>query len=169
VPGLSGFFARLTPVVLGVGAGCHGLDPERLTRFRQAVADPASGAELAGIAQRLEAAGYQLGGAVLKRPPAGVAAAGPASRFLRHKALFVHHDEPADERVQTAAVLPSACATGAPWRRCTDGSPTTSRPPERPCLHRQASRGSRTLDRGFRAATQRDRGWRGYLGGSELA
>ena len=97
--------AELAPEPLGVGAGCHGLDPERLTRFRQAVADPASGAELAGIAQRLEAAGYQLGGAVLKRPPAGVAAAGPASRFLRHKALFVHHDEPADERVQTAAVL----------------------------------------------------------------
>jgi uncharacterized protein (TIGR02453 family) len=102
---VSGFFARLTPERLGAGAGCHGLDPERLARFRQAVADPATGAELAGIAQRLEAAGYQLSGAALKRPPAGVAADGPARRFLLHKALFVHHDEPADERVQTAAVL----------------------------------------------------------------
>jgi uncharacterized protein (TIGR02453 family) len=54
---VSGFFARLTPEVLGIGAGCHGLDPERLTRFRQAVADPSSGAELAGITRRLEAAG----------------------------------------------------------------------------------------------------------------
>jgi uncharacterized protein (TIGR02453 family) len=102
---VSGFFARLTPERLGVGAGCHGLDPERLARFRQAVADPSTGAELAGIAQRLEAAGYQLGGAMLKRPPAGFAADGPGGRFLLHKALFVHHDEPADERVQTAAVL----------------------------------------------------------------
>jgi hypothetical protein len=59
---VSGFFARLTPELLGVGAGCHGLDPERLTRFRQAVTDPSTGAELAGIAQRLEAAGYELGG-----------------------------------------------------------------------------------------------------------
>jgi uncharacterized protein (TIGR02453 family) len=102
---VSGFFARLTPELLGIGAGCHGLDPERLTRFRQAVADPAGGAALAGIARRLEAAGYQLGGAALKRPPAGVASDGPAGRFLLHKALFVHHDEPIDERVHTDAVL----------------------------------------------------------------
>ena len=102
---VSGFFARLTPEFLGVGAGCHGLDPERLARFRQAVADQSSGAELAGIAQRLEAAGYQLGGATLKRPPAGVASSGPAGRFLLHKALFVHRDEPADDRVHTDAVL----------------------------------------------------------------
>jgi uncharacterized protein (TIGR02453 family) len=105
---VSGFFARLTPEFLGVGAGCHGFDAERLPVFRQAVADPGSGAELAGIAQRLEAAGYQLAGATLKRPPAGWADGGPAERFLLHKALFVHHDEPADERVQTAAVL-STC------------------------------------------------------------
>jgi hypothetical protein len=37
---VSGFFARLTPEFLGVGAGCHGLDPEGLTRFRQAVTRP---------------------------------------------------------------------------------------------------------------------------------
>jgi uncharacterized protein (TIGR02453 family) len=102
---VSGFFARLTPELLGVGAGCHGFDPERLPRFRQAVADPATGADLASIAERLEAAGYQLAGATLKRPPAGFADGGPAGRFLLHKALFVYHDEPADERVHTDAVL----------------------------------------------------------------
>jgi hypothetical protein len=161
--------AELAPEHLGVGAGCHGLDPERLTRFRQAVADPASGAELAGIAQRLEAAGYQLGGAVLKRPrraspppvpPAASCATRPCSSTTTSLPMSAS---------RPPRSWPSACATGAPWPRCTDGSPTTSRPPERPCPHRQASRGSRTLDRGFRAATQRDRGWRGYLGGSELA
>ena len=102
---VSGFFARLNPELLGVGAGCHGFDPEPLARFRQAVADPASGAELAGITRRLEAAGYQLGGATLKRPPAGFESAGPAGRFLLFKALFVHRDEPADERIHTDAVL----------------------------------------------------------------
>jgi uncharacterized protein (TIGR02453 family) len=102
---VSGFFARLTPELVGIGAGCHGLDPEQLTRFRHAVADPSSGADLAGIAQRLEAAGYQLGGATLKRPPPGFADGAPAGRFLLHKALFVHHDEPADERVHDDAVL----------------------------------------------------------------
>jgi Conserved hypothetical protein (DUF2461) len=74
---LSGFFARLAPESLGIGAGCHGLDPQRLTRFRQAVTDPASGMELAGIAERLEAAGYELGGATLKRPPGGFPSDGP--------------------------------------------------------------------------------------------
>jgi uncharacterized protein (TIGR02453 family) len=102
---VSGFFARLTPEALGVAAGCHGLDPEQLARFRQAVADPTSGADLAGIVQRLEAASYQLGGATLKRSPKGFADGGPAGRFLLHKAMFVHHDEPADERIQTDAVL----------------------------------------------------------------
>jgi uncharacterized protein (TIGR02453 family) len=110
---VSGFFARLTPEVLGVGAGCHAVDPERLARLRQAVADPSSGAELAGIARRLEAAGYRLGGATLKRPPPGFPADGPAGRFLLHKALFVHHDEPLDERVHTPAVL-ATC--GRVWR-----------------------------------------------------
>jgi len=46
-----------------------------------------------------------LSGASLKRPPAGFASGGTGGRFLRHKALFVHYDEPADERVQTDAVL----------------------------------------------------------------
>jgi uncharacterized protein (TIGR02453 family) len=110
---VSGFFARLGPELVGVGAGCHAVDPARLTRFRQAVADPASGAELAGIARRLEATGYELGGATLKRPPAGFPADGPAGRFLLHKALFVHHDEPADERLHSEAIL-AAC--GRHWR-----------------------------------------------------
>jgi hypothetical protein len=70
-----------------VGAGCHGFDPERLSRFREAVADLSTDAELAGIAQRLEVAGHQLGGAALKRPPGGFAG-GPAGRFLLHKALL---------------------------------------------------------------------------------
>jgi uncharacterized protein (TIGR02453 family) len=102
---VSGFFARLTPEFLGIGAGCHGLDPERLARFRHAVADSATGTELAGVAQRLEAAGYKVDGAALKRPPAGFASGGPAGRFLLYKALFAHHDEPTDGRIQTDAVL----------------------------------------------------------------
>jgi hypothetical protein len=30
---------------------------------------------------------------------------GPAGRFLLHEGLFVHHDEPADKRIQTEEVL----------------------------------------------------------------
>jgi uncharacterized protein (TIGR02453 family) len=102
---VSGFFARLSPEVVAVGAGSHGVDPERLARFRHGVADPSSGAALAGIAERLEAGGYRLGGASRKRPPPGFPGDGPAGRFLLHKALFVHHEEPADQRVHTQAIL----------------------------------------------------------------
>jgi hypothetical protein len=70
----------VTPELVGVGAGCHGFDPERLTRFRQAVADPASGAELAQLGARLETAGYQLGSGALKRPPPGFSGGGQAGR-----------------------------------------------------------------------------------------
>ncbi|HZC99928.1 MAG TPA: DUF2461 domain-containing protein [Actinomycetes bacterium] len=133
---VSGFFVRLTPEFVAIGAGCHGIDPERLARFRQAVVDRSSGAELAGIAARLEAAGYQLGGAVLKRPPAGFASGGPAGRFLLHKALFVHHDEPIDQRVHSDAIL-EGC--GRHWRALaplhrwlTDNVQTSERPGEEP-------------------------------------
>jgi uncharacterized protein (TIGR02453 family) len=110
---VSGFFVRLAPESMGIGAGSHGFDPERLTRFRRAVADRSGGAALAGIAGTLEAAGYELGGATLRRPPAGFAADGPGGRFLLHKALYVHHDEPADERVHGDELL-AVC--GRHWR-----------------------------------------------------
>ena len=72
------------------------------------LAELASGirVELAGVAARLEAAGYRLGGAARKRPSPGVAERRPAGRFLRHKAVFVHRDEPADDRVHTGRAGP---------------------------------------------------------------
>jgi YCII-related domain len=54
--------------------------------------------------QRLEAAGYQFGGAALRRRRRALPA-GPAERFLLHKGLFVLHDEPADKRIQTEEFL----------------------------------------------------------------
>jgi Conserved hypothetical protein (DUF2461) len=101
--------------------GDRRFDTARLRRFRRAVADPTGGAELAGVAARLEAAGYRLGGSALKRPPPGFPSGGPAERFLLHKALFVHRDEPADDRVHTGEIL-EVCARHwralAPLHRC---------------------------------------------------
>jgi uncharacterized protein (TIGR02453 family) len=133
---VSGFFARLTPEFLGVGAGCHGLDPERLTRFRHAIADPSSGAELAGIAQRLEAVGYEL---VAPRS-SGRRQASPAVAPPGASCSTRHCSSTTMNRSTSASTLARswapACGIGAPWRRCTDGSPTTCRPPERPCSDR---------------------------------
>jgi hypothetical protein len=93
---------------VGVGAGRHGSDPEPRRRFRRAVTDPSGGAELAEVAARLQAAGYRLGGAALKRPPQ-VPKRRPGRAVPAAKALFVHRDEPAAARVHTGEVL-AVCA-----------------------------------------------------------
>lgn len=91
---LSGFFARLTATRFGAGAGCHGFRPDHLKRFRAAVAGPA-GAALAGIAERIEAAGHTVSGRHYKRPPRGFDADGPAAPFLLCNALWSYGEVPA--------------------------------------------------------------------------
>ena len=92
----SGLFLRLTPDELIVGAGAHDLQKERLQRFREAVADPAAGPELAGIVADLDRAEVGVAGKSLTRPPAGFAAAPEAASLLLHRALFAAVTEPSD-------------------------------------------------------------------------
>jgi uncharacterized protein (TIGR02453 family) len=95
---VSGLFLRVWPDGVVVGAGAHGFDKYQLAAYRDAVADPTAGAELATIVNDLEAAGHDVGGETYKRVPRGYAATGIAERLLRHSALFVHAELP----VQTA-------------------------------------------------------------------
>ena len=83
-------FLRVWPDGVVVGAGAHGFDKYQLATYRDAVADPVAGAELATIVADLEAAGREIGGETYKRVPRGYAAAGMAERLLRHSALYVH-------------------------------------------------------------------------------
>jgi hypothetical protein len=53
------------------------------------------------------------GAGCLQAAPPGVAGDGPAGRFLLHKALFVHHDQPIDHRVHSDAIV-EGC--GQHWR-----------------------------------------------------
>jgi uncharacterized protein (TIGR02453 family) len=106
----SGFFLRVTPTELIVGAGAHGLQRAALERFRAAVADEASGAELARIADALEEAGVEPRGARYKRTPPGYAADGPAARFLLHDALYAHATEPAAVALDAARLIPTCHA-----------------------------------------------------------
>jgi uncharacterized protein (TIGR02453 family) len=103
---VSGFFLRLSPDFVGLGAGSHGFDKEQLERFRRALTDRAAVSELPEIAARLEAAGYGLGGERYARLPRGYEEAPPAAaRWLRHAALFVHHDLPAAEALDGPGLL----------------------------------------------------------------
>ncbi len=96
---VSGLFLRLTPDELAVGAGAHDLQKERLTRFRDAVSDPAAGRALVGIVAELDRAGIGVDGKALVRPPAGHSAAPEAAPFLLYRALFSAVSEPSEVAV----------------------------------------------------------------------
>jgi uncharacterized protein (TIGR02453 family) len=103
---VSGLFVRISPDFVGIGAGCHRFDPERLRRFRSAVVDRDSGPLLDRIVQEIEVLRYPVGGLHYKRLPKGVPAGPRPSRFLRFNALYVHVDEPASLAVDPA-LLPA--------------------------------------------------------------
>jgi uncharacterized protein (TIGR02453 family) len=104
---VSGLFVRVAPGFVGVGAGSHGFDKTALGRFRAAVTDPHGGAELIDAVESIEQAGYRIDGETYKRLPTSYPAEGPAARFLRHGALFVHDEEPADLALDPGRLMPT--------------------------------------------------------------
>jgi uncharacterized protein (TIGR02453 family) len=109
-----GFFLRVAPSELVLGAGAHGLQRDALERFRAAVADPRSGGELARVAAELEEAGVEPQGERYKRSPPGYPTDGPAARFLLHDALYAHASEPAAVALDAARLIPTC---DAHWTR----------------------------------------------------
>jgi uncharacterized protein (TIGR02453 family) len=64
-----GFFVRLAADELVLGAGITLFPPDLLLRYREAVDQPATGRELAGLLRRLETAGGRVAGQRLRRVP----------------------------------------------------------------------------------------------------
>ena len=83
----SGFFFRLTPTKLLLGAGMHGFVPPVLAQYRQNVLSDKRGAELAKLAAKLQKKGYSLGGETYKKTPQGVPADHPRAALLKHSGL----------------------------------------------------------------------------------
>jgi uncharacterized protein (TIGR02453 family) len=84
----SGFFFRLTPTKLVVGAGMHGFMPPVLARYRRAVLDDDKGAALAKIVAKLRKDGRDVGGESYKKVPRGVPEDHPRAALLRHGGLY---------------------------------------------------------------------------------
>jgi uncharacterized protein (TIGR02453 family) len=84
----SGFFFRLTPTRLILGAGTHVFAPPALARYRMDVLDPKRGAALAKVILGLETKGYTLGGETYKKTPRGVVADHPRAGLLKHGGLY---------------------------------------------------------------------------------
>lgn len=100
-----GFFFRLRPKSLLLGAGMHSLEGPLLERYRKAVADPKRGADLVKLASALRADGYDVGGEHYKRPPAGYEAEGDRARFLLHAGLYAGLEEPPPRAIHSAAFV----------------------------------------------------------------
>ena len=83
----SGFFFRLTPKSLMVGAGMHGFAPPVLARYRRAVLDDRRGATLAKVVAKVKSAGYEVGGETYKKTPRGIAEAHPRAALFKHGGL----------------------------------------------------------------------------------
>jgi uncharacterized protein (TIGR02453 family) len=93
---LEGGYIQLTARGLGAGSGMWEMAPDQLERYRQAVVDEGSGAELQRIAGVARKAGYDLEGhGELKTAPRGYPKDHPRGEFLRYKGIVTWKEWPA--------------------------------------------------------------------------
>jgi uncharacterized protein (TIGR02453 family) len=110
-PGLNrespGYFFRLTPENLILGAGMHAFSANgALERFRQAVLDDVAGQRLDDAVRQT---GHQaVGGRTYKRVPRGLPQQHPRANWLRHSGLFVQTQQPVPPDLFTPN-LPQLC------------------------------------------------------------
>jgi uncharacterized protein (TIGR02453 family) len=82
-------YIQLTADGLGAGSGMYEMAPDQLDRYRKAVAEDRSGAELATMVAAARAAGLEVTGHdVLKTAPKGYPRDHPRIELLRHKGLI---------------------------------------------------------------------------------
>jgi uncharacterized protein (TIGR02453 family) len=105
----SGFYFRLTPTVLMLGAGIHGFEPELMARYRKAVADPKSGGALTKAISAVQKAGYKVGGETYKRVPKPYPPEHARAELLKHQGLFCG-TEAKPPRELTSAKFVDYCA-----------------------------------------------------------
>jgi uncharacterized protein (TIGR02453 family) len=104
----SGFYLRVTPELVAIGAGANHLSREGVDRYRAALCDAQGGPAVVQIVADLEAEGWELPEPRLKRPPRDWDPVDPdAAPLLRRDGLFVARREPADLAVDAQRLLPA--------------------------------------------------------------
>ena len=84
-----GYYFHLEPPNLMLGGGMYIIPDNLLGRFRKAVVDPKSGAEIGKIVAAIRAIpGYSVDGQHYKRVPAGFDPGHPNAELLKHKGLY---------------------------------------------------------------------------------
>src|SRR5579859_753495 len=106
-----GYFFRLQPERLVLGAGMHAFPETALHRYRQAVLDPARGAQLEAAVHAVKAdqLGVEIGGQTFKRVPAGLPADHARAEWLKHGALYAASEQPATTDLVCSSGFPSVC------------------------------------------------------------
>jgi uncharacterized protein (TIGR02453 family) len=106
----SGFFFRLTPKRLMLGAGMHGFAPPVLARYREAVLDSKQGPALEKIVSQLKKKGYDVGGETYKKTPRGIAPDHPRASLLKHGGLHAGWEGPHPKELTSARLVDFAIA-----------------------------------------------------------
>jgi uncharacterized protein (TIGR02453 family) len=115
-------YAEVAAAGLFAGTGVHMMDTDQLARFREAVADDASGPALERALDAAIAAGVETFGEALKTAPRGYPRDHPRIGLLRHKALVAGRrlapgasGIPADAALEHARTTWAACAPMNAW------------------------------------------------------
>lgn len=101
----SGFFFRLTPDRLILGAGIHAFEPSTLGRYRAAILDSKRGGALDRLVRTLRGAGYRVGLESYKKVPAGIAADHLRAALLKHGGLHATWEGKHPASLRTAAFV----------------------------------------------------------------
>jgi uncharacterized protein (TIGR02453 family) len=108
-------YIQLSAEGLGAGAGMWHLESDQLARYREAVANDRTGAELERITAGIEQAGPAIHGhGALKSAPRGYPADHPRVTLLRYKGLTAWQQWPVEPWLETAAAkdrIVSFCRT----------------------------------------------------------
>jgi uncharacterized protein (TIGR02453 family) len=111
----SGFYFRLSPDGIGLGAGIHGFDRDRLSAYRAAVVDPKAGPALSRAVTRLRRAGFEVQGEHYRRTPRGFEATNERrAQMLRHRALWIGNEHPPAAIVHSPELIARAFGE---WKR----------------------------------------------------
>jgi uncharacterized protein (TIGR02453 family) len=97
-------YVQFSAAGLAAGDGMYHLAPDQLERYRQAVADDRTGADLAKVIAEVEGHGIEVHGQdPLKSAPRGYPADHPRIGLLRYKGLVAWQQWPAEAWLGTAA------------------------------------------------------------------
>jgi uncharacterized protein (TIGR02453 family) len=113
---LAALYLQLSSAGLFAGTGYYQLAADQLARFRDAVADDATGASLEQAVAAVHAAGVETFGEALKTAPRGFPRDHPRAGLLRHKSLIAGvRRSPGARGITRAQALAHATKT---WDAC---------------------------------------------------